>query len=104
MKPSNDREAITLILEGLTKAGCKVTEVCDDTWNKDVLTTVDSIEEAVNLVTGVDEAVVYLDLPAGAERESTFIYFVLGNEPEEVACDHGVSLSPYIDPIVTPWW
>lgn len=104
MKPSNDREAVTLILNGLTEKGCKVTEVCEDTWNRDDLTPVNSVQEAVDLVTGVDEAVVYLDLPTGAERDSTFIYFVLGNDPEEVACDYGVSLSPYIDPIVNPWW
>lgn len=104
MKPSNDKEAITLILKGLTKAGCKVTSVCEDSWNPNDLTAVSSVTEAVDMVTRVDEAVVYLDLPEGAERESTFIYFVLGNDPEEVACDYGVSLSPYIDPIVEPWW
>lgn len=101
MRPSNDREAITLILKGLTEVGCKVTEVCDDTYCPEELTPVNSIEEAVDLVTGVDEAVAYLDLPDG---RSSFIYFVLGNDPEEVACDHGVNLSEFIDPIVEPWW
>lgn len=104
MKPSNDREAITLILNGLTEAGCKVVSVCEDSWSPNDLTPVSSVEQAVELVTGVDEAVVYLTLPPGATRESTFIFFVLGNDPEEVACDYGVSLSPYIDPIVDPWW
>jgi hypothetical protein len=104
MKPSTDREAITLILEGLEAKGCKVTQVADDTWNPDELTTVNSVSEAVDLVTGVDEAVVYLDLPEGAERDQTFAFFVLGNDPEEVLNDHGVSLSPYVDPIVEPWW
>ncbi len=101
VKPSNDREAVTLILEGLTKVGCKVTEVADDTWNPDDLTQVSTVAEAVDLVMGVDEAHVYLDLPNG---KSSFIYFVLGNDPEEVACDHGVNLSEFIDPIVEPWW
>ena len=104
MKPSNDREAITLILDGLTEKGCKVTQVADDTWNPDDLTDVSTVAEAVDLVCGVDEAVVYLDLPEGDENKSSFIYFVLGNDPEEVACDHGVNLSRYIDPIVNPWW
>ena len=101
MKPSNDREAISLILDGLTTAGCNVTRVADDTWNPEDQTDVTTVAEAVDLVCGVDEAVVYLDLPDGAE---THIYFVLGNDPEEVASDYGVSLSPYIDPIVNPWW
>lgn len=104
MKPSNDREAITLILEGLEKVGCKVTKVADDTWCPNELTGVSNVAEAVDLVCGVDEAVVYLDMPADAKREESFIFFVLGNDPEEVACDYGVSLMPYIDPIVNPWW
>ncbi len=101
MKPSNDREAITLILDGLTNVGCKVTSVGDDTWNPEETQEVSSVQEAVDLVTNVDEAIVYVDLPDG---RTSFIFFVLGNDPEEVACDHGVNLSEYIDPIVRPWW
>ncbi len=101
MKPSNDREAITLILDGLTNVGCKVTSVGDDTWNPEETQEVSSVQEAVDLVTNVDEAIVYVDLPDG---RTSFIFFVLGNDPEEVACDHGVNFSEYIDPIVRPWW
>lgn len=101
MKPSNDREAIALILYGLEQRGCKVTEVAQDTWEPDDLTPVTSVSEAVDLVMEVDEATVYVDRPDGG---GSFIYFVLGNEPEEVACDYGVSLSEFIDPITDPWW
>jgi hypothetical protein len=31
-------------------------------------------------------------------------YFVYGNDPEEVVCDHGVSLSPILDPLTESWW
>lgn len=101
MRPSNDTEAITLILEGITAAGCVVEQVCDDTWNPDELTDVTTVAEAVDLVTGVDEAYVYVMLPT---TETSWIRFVLGNDPEEVACDHGVNLSPFLDPIIKPWW
>lgn len=101
MKPSNDREAMQLILDGITARGCKVTQVCQDNWNPDELENVTTTTEAVDLVMEVDEAVVYVDLPDGT---TTWIFFVLGNCPEEVACDHGVNLSEYIDPIVHPWW
>ena len=30
--------------------------------------------------------------------------FVMGNEPEEVICDHGLSLSPVLDPLTEGWW
>jgi hypothetical protein len=105
MKPSNDREAITLILEGLTKVGCKITGVCDDTYNPNDLTECTDVAKAVDLVCAVDEASVFMDLPPNEEgHKESWIFFVLGNEPEEVACDHGVNLSPYINPIVQPWW
>lgn len=104
MKPSNDHEAMTLILQGLEDRGCKVTHVIEDNWNPDDVTPVSSIKEAVELLDNLDEGVVWIDLPSGGERENSFIFFVLGNDPEEVACDYGVSLSPYIDPIVDPWW
>ena len=101
MKPSNDREAISLIIDGLIERGVMPT-LSRDGANEDLPYT--DKESALDWLTSCDESVLFVDLPPDAERESTFIYFVLGNDPEEVACDHGVSLSPYIDPIVEPWW
>lgn len=97
MKPSNDAEAIFLILDGLREKGVMVTEVND---GEEVI-PVSSVSDAVEAVTAVDEATVYVTKPDGSE---SFIFFVLGNDPEEVVCDHGVSLSEFIDPIVDPWW
>lgn len=101
MKPSNDREAVLLILQGMTAAGCQIDSVADDTWNPDELQFTSDPAEATEMVMAVDEATVYIKLPNG---QKSWVFFVLGNDPEEVACDHGVNLSPYIDPIVTPWW
>lgn len=101
MKPSNDHEAIALILEGITKAGCTVTQVMEDTWCPEDLTSVSTVAEAVALVCGVDEAYVYVNSPEDGEG---WIRFVLGNDPEEVVCDHTINLSEFIDPITDPWW
>lgn len=100
MRPSNDREAITLVLTGITEAGCAVSEVMEDTWCPDDLSHVETVAEAVDLVCGVDEAYVYIDSPNG----EGWIRFVLGNDPEEVVCDHTTNLSEFIDPITGPWW
>lgn len=101
MKPSNDREAIDLILSGLSQKGISITEVIDDTWRPDERTVVTTVQEAIDLVTGVDEAYVFVLTP---EHEPGWIRFVLGNDPEEVVCDHTVNLSEFINPIVGPWW
>lgn|SRR6478735_11384772 len=97
MKPSNDREAITLIVDGLLEKGVTLRYVDDTMENVPVSETID----AVGAITAVDEAVLYVTLPNG---KGSHIFFVLGNSPEEVACDYGVSLSDYIEPIVNPWW
>jgi hypothetical protein len=101
MKPSNDREAIGLILEGLAQQGYRVTEVMQDTWMPEDLTPVNSPEEAADAVCEVDEAYVYIDTPDGSEG---WIFFVLGNEPEEVASNYTVNLDPALSNIVDPWW
>lgn len=103
MKPQSDREAISLIIDGLIERGC--TPIASRDGDNEDLPYTDK-ESALDWLTSCDESVLFVDLPlhAEADRTSSHIYFVLGNDPEEVACDYGVSLSPYLDPIVNPWW
>lgn len=101
MRPSNDREAISLIIDGLIERGCTPT-MSRDGDSEDLVYT--DKESALDWLTSCDESILFVDLPTEADRDSSHIYFVLGNDPEEVACDYGVSISPYLDPIVEPWW
>lgn len=101
MKPSSDREAISLIIDGLIERG--VTPAFSRDGEGEDLTYTDK-ESALDWLTSCDDSVLFVTLPEGSERSTSHIYFVLGNDPEEVACDYGVSLSPYLDPIVDPWW
>lgn len=107
MKPSTDREAISLIIDGLIAAGCKPCLVRDGEAYDYPYDEYASKGEALDDLTSCDESVLFVDLPTADPDtgvDSTFIHFVLGNDPEEVVSDHGVSLSPYLDPIVEPWW
>ena len=101
MIPKNDREAISLIIDGLIKRDCVPTMVRDGANEDHPYITK---EDALDNLTSCDESVLFVDLPAGAERGSSHVYFVLGNEPREVASDYGVSLDPYLTPVVDPWW
>lgn len=98
MKPSTDREAISLIIDGLIERGCTVTDVVDGAGEKFRFS---DKEEGLDNLTSCDESWLYVTTP---EDNESFIWFVLGNDPEEVACDYGVSLSKYLDPIIDPWW
>lgn len=110
MKPSNDKEAITLILQGMTSMGYTVTSVQQDIRDKYDQILVSEPEQAAALVCECDEGLVYLNLPNsdtaddGSEGWDGYIYFVLGNEPEEVACDYTTNLDPDLDNIISPWW
>jgi hypothetical protein len=97
MKPSNDREAITLILQGMVDKGHSLTSVNDGEENYPVST----VEEAVGHVTDVDIATVEM---TNKEGEYAWIWFVLGNDPEEVASDYTTNLDPDLRNIVDPWW
>lgn len=97
MKPSNDREAISLIIDGLIERGCTPT-VSRDGENEDL--PYNDKDEALDWLTSCDESVLFVDLPNGQE---SYIYFVLGNSPEEVASNGAVSIEPYLDPITKPW-
>ena len=109
LKPQDDRTAIFLILDGLTKLGYQLVSVIDDTWNPEDVTRVSTVEEAVNLVTGVDVAFVRINLPDSSidptgKTSDAYIYFVLGNAPEEVACDYTTNLDPDLSNITLTWW
>lgn len=101
MIPKTDREAISLIIDGLIERGCVPTMVRDGASEDHPYITK---EDALDNLTSCDESVLYVALPAGADRGSSHIYFVLGNEPREVACDFGVSVSEFLEPIMNPWW
>lgn len=98
MRPSNDREAISLILDGLTNRGVEIVRSWDGEGEALRHT---SKEATLDWLMSCDDSTVDLYLPTG---DNSWAYFVLGNEPEEVVCDHHINLSPFIDPIVNPWW
>lgn len=105
MKPSNDREAIRLILQGLVAKGHKIVGYIDDTWNRDDKTYTSSVSEAADAMNGVDEGFVLFN---SKDYEGTgydaWVYFVLGNDPEEVACNYTINLDPDLSNITDPWW
>ena len=97
MKPSTDREAVTLILEAVVKAGRKLYSVTYPGASLDEGVRVRSVKRAIEEVMAVDDAYVVLS-------DGAWLRFVLGNDPEEVLCDHTVSLTSIVNPVVYPWW
>lgn len=97
--PKTDAAAIRQTIRALNAAGMTLLHVDDG----EDLIRVRTEQDALDAITAVDDATLIVNLPAGSERETSHVRFVLGNEPYEVICDHGLSLSPVLDPLTERW-
>ena len=97
--PSNEGAAVRALIRAVRADGWVMT-VVDDGGDEDEIIPVRTEGEALEAIFAVDEA--YLYFTRSGER--AWIRFVLGNEPEEVACDYTVNLSDAIDPVTDKWW
>lgn len=97
--PSTDRSAISQIIDGLTKAGWTLDRVFNG-GDEDIDTPTKA--EAMDEILDVDDA--FLHVKRTDNSDAGWVRFVMGNDPEEVVCDHTVNLSDAIDPVVRPWW
>lgn len=96
--PSSDRAAATQIIRGLIHAGWRPDFVYDGEEDIDVVT----VTQALDAIFAVDMA--HLNVKHPTTGEKGWVWFVLGNSPEEVVADHTVNLSDAIDPITRGWW
>lgn len=96
-KPTVEYSAITAILDHMKKDGWTLLEVND---SEEVYSVHNVTATAVMHVTDVDEATVILR--KGDLRG--WIFFVLGNSPEEVICDYTTNLDPHLSKLTDPWF
>lgn len=97
--PSSDRAAIRQTIRALRKAGYRLPGGHNGAEPVDFEPD-ESEDNIIAEMMACDDSTLYTLSPDGDE---SFIYFVLGNEPYEVICDHGVSLSPVLDPLTEGW-
>ena len=111
--PSSDSAAIRQTIRALKAAGVTPTYVEYGGGDGEDITPETTEQQIIDAVMAVDDAYLIVDLPASLWHEAhpghpggktSHIRFVMGNDPEEVICDHGVSLSPVLDPLTESWW
>lgn len=104
--PKDDKSAIRLIIRAVRAAGWDLE--CVDDREEEV--KVKTEQEALDAITAVDEAFLVLTRldkqPGSLVKLKTrgHIFFVLGNDPEEVACDYTTNLESAIGPLVESWF
>lgn len=82
--PRDDKAAIRKVLRSLKSVGYRAHEIFDEDQATYVGLPVNE-SLIVNEITGVDDATV---LFTGQRGDSFYVRFVMGNDPQEVVCDH----------------
>jgi hypothetical protein len=104
--PKDDKSAIRLIIRAIRAAGWDLDYVDD----REEETPVKTEAEALDLIMDLDEVflvVTRLDPQPGSSvklKTRGHVFFVLGNDPDEVACDYTVNLEPAIGPLIESWF
>lgn len=96
--PSTDQAGIRQTIRALKAAGYTLLEVWD---GGDEMVKVKTETEAIDAIMAVDDAHLFVRTPDG--DYNPWVRFVMGNDPEEVICDHETSLSPVLDPLTKEW-
>ena len=95
--PKTDEAAVRAIIRALRGAGWRL-EFVDD-GEELVPTATEAV--AIETVMSVDQATLSVTNAVGA---TGWVLFVLGNDPEEVACNYTANLSDAIDPLTDTWY
>ena len=88
-KPRTDRTAILQLIQALKKAGWKAVSI---SYPEDVnVRDMNPNAIATHITDNYDIATLEFKKPEVDNYRTQWIYFVMGNAPEEVACDYTVS-------------
>jgi len=90
--PSTDKAAIRQILTALTQGGFNLVSVDNGDGSEKVTT----VSAALAEIMATDESHVIMHHPSSDKK--VWLFFVLGNSPEEVLCDYTVH--PQMDEIL----
>ena len=94
--PSSDSAAIRQTIRALRAAGWELDFVRDG--EEDIPVTDEN--KAIKDLTAVDQS--YLNVKRG--EVTGYVFFVLGNDPEEVICDYTTNLDPTISDLTNGWF
>lgn len=96
--PGSDEQGVRQIIRALRAAGYRLVMVFDG--EEEIAVSTESA--AIEAIFAVDMAHLHVKHPETGV--TGWVWFVLGNDPEEVAADYTVTLSHVIDPLTDSWW
>lgn len=103
--PKSDHAAIWKFISALKKGGWKAIKITDPEF---VVVTGDSPKAIADLIaSSYDEAVLWFSNKEIENGRMQWVYFVLGNSPEEVVCNYSAGIEEFVkiaDQITESWW
>lgn len=96
-KPKSDKAAILQTIRALKKADYELDCVFDGEGKINTATET----EAMEAIMAVDSA--WLIVTHTLQSKSGRVFFVLGNDPEEVICYYTINLEHVIGPLMESW-
>lgn len=99
--PSSDRAGVRQTIRAAARAGWKL----DSVWDGEESLEKPNETEAVKAVMDLDQAHIYFTHANGeGEPLMGWVFFVLGNDPEEVINDYTTNLEGFIEPLTDGWF
>lgn len=99
--PKSDRAGVRQAIRALRAAGYGLSYVYDGEDRIPVSTEA----AAIGAVMAVDDAILGVVRKTATQYDDWGrVWFVLGNDPDEVISDHTVNLEPVLGPLMEGWW
>src|SRR5687768_7738639 len=95
--PRDDKAGVKQTFKALTAAGYTVDVIDGAGETFKGLSKKEAVEEVMSCDDGY-----FLAMLDG--EQVGWVWFVFGNEPEEVISDHSTTLSHVLDPLTKEWW
>jgi hypothetical protein len=87
--PTTDRGGIQQAIRALHADGWRMSHV----WDGEEGVRVETETQAVDAIEATGEARLHLVRGSVADGETAWVFFVLGNDPDEVICDYTTNLA-----------
>lgn len=98
--PSSDTAGIRQTIHALRDAGWELDFVCDG--EEDIPITDEN--KAIADLTAVDQSYLNVKRTRDGQEVTGHVFFVLGNDPDEVICDYTTNLDPTISDLQRSWF
>lgn len=102
--PKDDTAGIRQVIRALKANGWEI----DSAWDGEESLENPNETDAIDWVMACDQGHIYFKQMSekypDRVNETGWVFFVLGNDPDEVVCDYTTNLDPTVEDLTRSWW